>query len=1117
MENHFIQANEQNNEFEKYCRFIRDNIIGELSPIKTPFGVRNIVYSDWTASGRSLKFIEDSLKKDVAPYYGNTHSIASNNARQSTWFIHEARESVRQFVGGNPDDAIIFAGNGSTGAVAKFLKMVDASYWISIIKKFRSGYMNQNSFKDISVNVIQDRWKSFKCVSCGTQYDTEAAFRRHYNKIHREKDYSGSEKTKSDFTEDEENIEDYRIIFMVDPSSHHSLFLPFIEYTKRYTEGVKASHSGLKYRLFFSLVYLKLNKRGEIDIPNLEDRLIQLKNEKVLNIPLLLISAGSNVSGRLNDYSKISTISHQYGGITMVDFAATSPHVRPNMSPPLNPQGYLDVGVFSSHKLLGGPSTPGVLIIKRDLLLTEKPSDPGGNSVFFVSMDDHEYILNKEEREESGTLDILGISRLGMVMKLDMKIPQYLKQSKEKLLFEKVISEWNKFNSINESKIEILGFDELIIENQELNKEHYLLTLPIISFLIKPFNFENDRVKLGFLSQNNPKIINTLDNEGKDHYLHYNFVCSLLNDLFGIQSRGGCSCAGPYSQRLLGYDQEKTKQLYTDLVIRGIESVRPGFSRISLHWSDSIEIVDYIIKSVIWIANHGWKFLPLYIFEESLGTWRHRSEWKSLDKIHRRWLGDSVGKFCFDKFKDLDSQNSVDFEPYLPSMKEYNFERNFEMANEILRNLEEIILNSKNYANSAYEKDSKLDPILKEIIYQNNQHFSNSINSSDLSNINDFELLSESNLRWFITPKYIQNIIHILNNTNNHIANDNNNFSMPALSTSNYMHANSDSIKCAAVDEKLNITRQEKNKEEKVEPKMQNCNKSKILKNIGLFPNPTEFGVIRKQVGRAIKKFDMIQEGDKILIAVSGGKDSLTMLHVLLFLQKVAPVRFEISVATVDPQTSEMDASKLIPYMESIGVKYHFISYPIVDIAANVKQKQKKLSYCAFCSRMKRGLLYSCMKENGYNVLSLGQHVDDICESFLLSIMNNGKLNTMKANYFVPEYNIRVIRPMIYCREKDLANFAMKTQLPIITENCPACFSQPKERRHVKQLLSQEESHNPTIYSSIMNALYPLISINHTNSSVKEEDFIVNNDDFKVISKLDEDISGELLLTSCSR
>ncbi|KAF7456113.1 PP-loop family protein [Cryptosporidium felis] len=1111
MELHLQHTNKQNDEFEKYCEFIRSNTIGELSPIKTPFGVRSMLYFDWTASGRSLRFIEESLISDVAPYYGNTHSIASNNARQSTWFVYEAREAVRQFVGGNPDDAIIFSGFGSSGAVSKFLRIMDTSFWISVIRRFEQRRELFSKSMDISVNVNQDRWKSFKCLPCDNQYNTEAAFRRHYNKIHRKTNCEESTSSKHLDTE-------YRIRILLDPSSHHSLLLPFIEYAKKNSEGVESESQGFKYKLTFDLEYLQLNQKGEVDLIYLNNIMTDsIKYDPAASqnpkcyIPLALISAGSNITGRINDYTGISQIIHEYGGICVVDFAAVAPHSRPSMSPPLNPQGHIDVGVFSPHKLIGGPSTPGVLVMKRDLLLTEKPSDPGGNSVFFVSLEEHEYILNKEEREESGTTDILGISRLGMVMKLEMKIPYALKMSKERLFFERIISEWQIFNEKNAQtgqKIHILGIEELILEGKEPGEQNYISSLPIVSFLIRPFIPDKEgKLLLSFISQPaQRKVVRVCGEnyamENKSLYLHYNFVCSLLNDLFGIQTRGGCSCAGPHSQRLLGYDQEKARELYRDLVIKGIESIRPGFSRISLHWSHDVKSIDYVIKAVCWVAENGWKFLPLYIFEESLGTWRHRSEWKSLEKIHRRWLSDSVGKFCLDKFLNT-SEEGASHSP----LKEYVkcYDNNFEIANRILLNLEEIILNS-----SCRQNESEADISLQNIIYSNNQHFSQSINSADLSNLNDFELLSESSLQWFITPKYVQNLINSIRTSSGVLDNSNltNMLSMDAVESSS-----------GPTTKESNPSKRQKNLEgaqELIQTNSQDCKRNRIAGRFGLFPKPADFGIIRKQVGQAIKKFGMIKEGDKVLVAVSGGKDSLSMLHILLFLQRIAPVKFQISAATVDPQTSEMDASKLIPYMDSIGVKYHFISYPIVDIASQVKQKQKKLSFCSFCSRMKRGLLYSCMRENGYNVLSLGQHADDICESFLLSIMNNGKLNTMKANYFVPEYNVRVIRPMIYCRERDLANFATKLKLPIIAENCPACFSQPKERRHVKQLLSQEESHNPTIYSSIMNALHPLISINHTNSAT-QINANLEEENVSLITKLDEDISSELLLTSCSR
>lgn len=133
----------------------------------------------------------------------------------------------------------------------------------------------------------------------------------------------------------------------------------------------------------------------------------------------------------------------------------------------------------------------------------------------------------------------------------------------------------------------------------------------------------------------------------------------------------------------------------------------------------------------------------------------------------------------------------------------------------------------------------------------------------------------------------------------------------------------------------------------------------------------------------------MIQEGDRLCLGLSGGKDSLTLLHILLDLQKRAPVRFTLAAATVDPQTPSFDPRSLIPYMKALGVEYHFLSQPIIDQA---KKSIQGDSLCAFCSRFKRGILYSCCQQNGYNKLILAQHLDDLAESLFMSMLHNGQV-----------------------------------------------------------------------------------------------------------------------------
>ncbi|CAM9657353.1 unnamed protein product [Ectocarpus fasciculatus] len=147
-------------------------------------------------------------------------------------------------------------------------------------------------------------------------------------------------------------------------------------------------------------------------------------------------------------------------------------------------------------------------------------------------------------------------------------------------------------------------------------------------------------------------------------------------------------------------------------------------------------------------------------------------------------------------------------------------------------------------------------------------------------------------------------------------------------------------------------------------------------------------------------------------------------------------------------------------------------------------------SLCAFCARMKRGLLYSCCREQGYNKLVLAQHLDDLAESFIMSALHNGQVRTMKANYKIEAGDVRVIRPLCYAREALTKDFARTNRLPLVNENCPACFEEPKERHRVKKMLAKEESLFPSMYANLRRAFVPLMdddvyaSMDKTSSEV---------------------------------
>jgi len=229
---------------------------------------------------------------------------------------------------------------------------------------------------------------------------------------------------------------------------------------------------------------------------------------------------------------------------------------------------------------------------------------------------------------------------------------------------------------------------------------------------------------------------------------------------------------------------------------------------------------------------------------------------------------------------------------------------------------------------------------------------------------------------------------------------------------------------------------------------------------------------ILRLTGQAIEDYGMIRPGDRLLLAVSGGKDSLSLLQVLMTLQVKSPVKFDLAAATVDPGIDGYDPFYLKDYMKGLGVPYHFRRQAVV---ARALKTMRGDSFCAYCARTRRGILYDICRTEGYNVLVMGQHLDDLAESFLMRAFHNGKLDTMKAHYVVDAGDLRVIRPFVYVRERQLRDFAERANLPVTQDNCPACFRIPTQRLAMKNLLAEQEKDFPRLFDSLLAAMRPLM------------------------------------------
>eukprot|EP00919_Chromeraceae_sp_WS-2016_P020455 GHVR01048647.1.p1 GENE.GHVR01048647.1~~GHVR01048647.1.p1 ORF type:complete len:670 (+),score=170.85 GHVR01048647.1:924-2933(+) len=462
---------------------------------------------------------------------------------------------------------------------------------------------------------------------------------------------------------------------------HYSSPIDTHTHTYTHTHTPEIIENNCNITLSYHIKEININKEtGTLDLYSLRDCLYECytlanesndysdNNSNNINylevLPVCLFTSVSNITGMNNNTKNITAIAHAWGALVCWDFAATAAHsvidinpkecrnnntldILPDLLPPhdffaslspysgplnvmvrhvsLSPR--VDVAFLSPHKLLGGPGTPGILVIKKFLLTHRVPANPGGGTVSFVSNECHSYIDNVEEREESGTPDIIGSIKTGLICRIHASIGLNEMIQWENYLANILLDAWQ-----SNPCIFIPGplCAKLKYCCESVDNTLRPGRVGIISFMIKISKIDthtqtyikNQVIKH---THTNTHTYTHKTPLGEDIYLHHNLITTILNDFFGIQARGGCACAAPYLFKLINVSSSDASRYSDAILLEGLDVLKPGVCRVGVHFTMNKELIEILRDAVLWISDNSNWLLTQYTFLLETGRWTHRA------------------------------------------------------------------------------------------------------------------------------------------------------------------------------------------------------------------------------------------------------------------------------------------------------------------------------------------------------------------------------------------------------------------------------------------------------------------------------------------------------------